>query len=123
MKRPWPLLGGCAVLVAAAIVAFVLARQGTSTSFSKAAAPAAVRAALISRLHAQGLNYRWVVCVHTGRSFRGSRVLRCNVDFGEPHIVAYCSTLEHGRFLTNYDTPSLTCPPDRRGWSVTVVTG
>jgi hypothetical protein len=69
------------------------------------------------------LRYRWVVCVGTGRVFRSQDVVRCNVDFGDPHIEAYCSIIDRGRLVTNHETPSFTCPADRRGWTTTIVTG
>jgi hypothetical protein len=106
-----------------AIVAIVLVSSRGGTPEPNAATPAAVRAALISRLRGLHLRSRWVVCIRTGRTFRGRGIVRCNVNFGDPHIVAYCSMLEHGRLVTNHDTPSLECPPDLRGWRTTIFTG
>ena len=39
------------------------------------------------------LDYRWVACVRSGARFAGVPIVRCNVDFGDPHIQAYCSVL------------------------------
>lgn len=115
---------GVAVLAAAAIAATVLAtRSSDGASTARTSSPAAVRAALIARLKASHLTYRWVVCVRTGRVFRRQGVVRCNVNFGDPHIEAYCSIVDRGRLVTNHETPSFACPADLRGWTTTVVTG
>jgi hypothetical protein len=68
-----------------------------------------VRAALETRLLARKLSYRWVVCVRTKRSFAGRPMFRCNVNFGEPHIVRYCATLADGRLVTNREQPDMRC--------------
>src|SRR5439155_1014977 len=83
---------GADVLAVAAIAATVLAtRSSDGASTVRTASPATVRSALITRLEASHLTYRWVVCVRTGRVFRQQAVVRCNVNFGDPHIEAYCS--------------------------------
>ena len=115
---------GTAVLAAGAIAAALLAtRSSDGANTAVTASPAAVRSALITRLKAGHLRYRWVVCVGTGRVFRGQSVVRCNVNFGDPHIWAYCSIIDRGRLVTDHDTPSLQCPADLRGWTTTIVTG
>jgi len=115
---------GAAVLAAAAIAAIVLAtRNSDGASTVRTASPAAVRAALITRLETSHLTYRWVVCVRTGRVFRRQAVVRCNVNFGDPHIEAYCSIIHRDRLVTNHETPSFACPADLRGWATTIVTG
>jgi hypothetical protein len=68
-----------------------------------------VRAALEARLVARKLSFRWVVCVPTKRSFAASPIFRCNVNFGEPHIVRYCATLADGRLVTNREQPGMRC--------------
>jgi hypothetical protein len=68
-----------------------------------------VRAALEARLVRRKLSYRWVVCVPTKQSFAGSPIFRCNVNFGEPHIVRYCATLAEGRLVTNREQPDMRC--------------
>jgi hypothetical protein len=68
-----------------------------------------VRAALEARLVSRKLSYRWVVCVRTKRSFAASPIFRCNVNFGEPHIVRYCATLGDGRLVTNSEQPAMPC--------------
>jgi hypothetical protein len=77
--------------------------------------------AIVARLRAEHLSYRWVACVSSGRGFEGARVVRCNVDFGEPHIVAYCSVLRGGRLLTSEDDPAIPCGHDEAGYAATIV--
>ena len=73
------------------------------------ASPPEVSAALEARLLARKLSYRWVVCVRTKRSFAGSPIFRCNVNFGEPHIVRYCATLAVRQLVTNREQPDMRC--------------
>jgi hypothetical protein len=87
----------------------------------RTASPAAFRTALIAHLRAEQLNYHWVVCVRTNHVFHGVRVVRCNVDFGEPHIQAYCSVLRGGRLLTNYQDSAIPCGHDNSGYQQSVV--
>ncbi len=91
------LLGGC----------------GGSEEESGPARPPDVRAALESRLLDRKLSYRWVVCVKTKASFAGSPIFRCNVNFGEPHIVRYCATLENEELVTNREEPEMRCGRDK----------
>ena len=86
------------------------------------AKPSKFRSAVAARLAAEGLNYLWVACVRSGRRFEGVPVVRCNVDFGEPHIVAYCSVSRNGRLLTSEDNAAIPCRHDDSGWSDPVVT-
>jgi hypothetical protein len=113
---------GAAVLAVGAIAAALLATR-SSDGANPATRPAMVRAALIARLRASHLRYRWVVCLRTGRVFRDQGVVRCNVNFGDPHIEAYCSIIDRGRLVTDHETPSFACPADLRGWTTTIVTG
>ncbi len=100
-----------ALLLALALL-LLLAACGSSQPTSVAATTGAVRAALEDRLLARKLSYRWVVCVRTKRSFAGNPIFRCNVNFGEPHIVRYCATLEDGQFVTNREQPEMRCGRD-----------
>ena len=122
-RRRRQFVAAVAVLAAGAIVAALLATRNSDGASTRTTSPATVRAALITRLRTAHLRYRWVVCVPTGRRFRSQSVVRCNVDFGEPHIEAYCSIIDHGRLVTDHETPSFTCREDLRGWTTTVVTG
>lgn len=90
----------------------LLAACGRSQTTSVNAKPAAVRAALEKRLLGRKLSYRWVVCVRTRRSFAGSPIFRCHVNFGEPHIVRYCATLDDGHLSTNREQPEMRCGRD-----------
>lgn len=71
--------------------------------------PAEVKAALEARLLGRHLSFEWVYCLHTGLEFDGHPIVRCNVNFGEPHIVVYCVTLEDGTLVTNREEPGLRC--------------
>lgn len=71
--------------------------------------PAAVKEALEAQLASKNLSWEWVYCLRTRRSFEGSSIIRCNVNFGEPHIVIYCVTLEEGELVTNREQPAIRC--------------
>jgi hypothetical protein len=75
----------------------------------------AIRSALAPRLHAQHLRVRHVFCIVNGRSYKGHAIVRCNVDFGEPHITAYCSVMIRGRLLTQFDVAAIPCHRDSAG--------
>jgi hypothetical protein len=102
----------CAALLLAQAVLLLVVACGSSNSTSADAKSDEVKAALEARLMGKKLSYRWVVCLRTERSFAGSRVFRCNVNFGEPHIVRYCATLEAGQFVTNREQPKMRCGRD-----------
>lgn len=87
----------------------------------RTASPAVFRTDLIARLRAEHLNYRWVVCVRTPHRFRGVPIVRCNVDFGDPHIQAYCSVLRGSRLLTSAQDPAIQCGHDDAGYSAPIV--
>jgi hypothetical protein len=72
---------------------------------------AGLEAALRRRLDQQYLSYRWVVCVPSNRVYAGTRISRCNVDFGDPHIVSYCVAVVGGVFLTDHENHALRCVP------------
>ena len=71
--------------------------------------PAAVQAALEARLDGKRLSYEWVYCLRTRRTFEEKTIFRCNVNFGEPHIVIYCVTLASDTLLTNRERPGIRC--------------
>jgi hypothetical protein len=87
----------------------VLGGCGGSDATSGPATAREVQVALESRLLGRNLSYRWVVCVRTKASFTGSPIFRCNVNFGEPHIVRYCATLDDGQLTTNREQPDIRC--------------
>jgi hypothetical protein len=43
------------------------------------------------------------------RRFDGREISRCNVDFGDPHVVPYCAVLIGGRLITDRENPALDC--------------
>jgi hypothetical protein len=99
--------------LAAAGGALALAATGCGTTHDTAspesATPAQAHRLLVARLRKKQLAFRWVACVRDRRSFRGARIVRCNVNFGEPHIVQYCSVLERGRLVTDHDDAAIPC--------------
>ena len=113
-------MGAC---LAAAAVASNLASGGGGGASSRVttARPSTFHSALIAHLRAEHLDYHWVVCVRTAHLFEGVRIVRCNVDFGEPHIQAYCSVLRGGRLLTNQQDPAIPCGHDNAGYRQSVV--
>jgi hypothetical protein len=70
---------------------------------------------LTRELRAEQLSVQYVVCIKNGRAYRGHPVIRCNVNFGDPHVVAYCSVISAGRLVTTQQDPSIPCKPDRAG--------
>jgi hypothetical protein len=107
-----------------ALVAVVLLTAGCGGGSSQVSASPgivpAVRSALVERLHAKGLEYRWIACLQNGRSFRGHQIVRCNVNFGDPHVEAYCGVLIGGRLRTNHDEQAIACVSDRAGWKASI---
>jgi hypothetical protein len=95
------------VRVAAALVGALalVAGCGGGTEIT----PAAVKEALEARLVDRKLSFEWVYCLRTERSFEGRPIVRCNVNFGDPHIVIYCATLDDGMLVTNREQPALRC--------------
>jgi hypothetical protein len=87
------------------------------------ASSAEVKRALEARLVGKKLSFEWVYCLRTRRSFESRTIFRCNVNFGDPHIVIYCATLDDGTLVTNRERPALRCgrtvtatrPPGRQG--------
>ncbi len=75
----------------------------------------AIRSALQLRLKAQHLRVQHVICIRNGRVFREHAIVRCNVDFGEPHITAYCSVMLGGRLMTQFDLKAIPCSRDSAG--------
>jgi hypothetical protein len=122
--RLW--LAGGGLAAAALIVALVLAAPGST------AAPSAERVttgslasfhhAMVVRLDAQRANYHWVACVRSGKRFDGVPIVRCNVNFGDPHIQAYCSVFRGGMLLTSQEDPAIPCGHDDAGYSISMQT-
>jgi hypothetical protein len=108
------------LLLMLALVAACLAPVASAAA-AKPNIPA-IRSALRVRLHAQHLRVNHIVCIANGRVFRGQGIVRCNVDFGEPHITAYCSVLIGGRLLTQFDTKAIPCGRDNAGDNDIIIT-
>jgi hypothetical protein len=108
-------------VVAAVAIVLSVAGGGASARLSTQS-PARFQSMLKAQLTRLGLDYHWVVCIPSGRSFHGVRIVRCNVDFGEPHIEAYCSVLRGGQLLTSQQDPAIPCGHDNAGMSTPVVT-
>jgi hypothetical protein len=106
------------VLAGAAIV---LAGCGSSSSYSAATAPQA-KQLMVDYLGSKHLTYHWVACLHSGRSFRGAAIVRCNVNFGDPHIEAYCIVLREGKLYSDHQDPKIPCRRDNRAPPATIVT-
>ena len=66
-------------------------------------------------LRSERLSVRYVACVRNGRAYHGHPVIRCNVNFGDPHVVAYCTVIVAGRLVTSHQDPSIPCEPDLVG--------
>ena len=77
---------------------------------------------LAARLHQRLLRPHWIACVPSGRRYNGAAVIRCNVNFGDPHIQAYCSVMRGSRLVTQYDDAAVPCGHDDAGWSAPVTT-
>jgi hypothetical protein len=99
----------------------LVAATAASAAIEKPDVPA-IRKALTKRLHDQRLRVRHVYCIVNGRAYRSHAIVRCNVDFGEPHITAYCSVLIAGRLLTQFDTKAIPCHRDSAGAKDIIVT-
>lgn len=128
-RRRAAILAVVAILAAAGVAAGLLASSGAGparaangpTAITTAAVPA-VRRAMIAKLRAGSVHFSWVVCVRSGARFRGVPVTRCNVEFGDPHVQAYCSVFRGGRLITNLDDPAIPCRPDHAGFQTIIQT-
>jgi len=104
-------------------VAFVLAGCGSSNSSSyRAATVPQAKQLMIDYLGSKHLAYHWVACLHSGRSFEGAAIVRCNVNFGDPHIEAYCIVLREGKLYSDHQDPKIPCQRDNRAPPATTVT-
>ena len=78
---------------------------------------------MIAKLHAGYVHYQWVACLRSGARFHGVPVTRCNVEFGDPHVQAYCSVFRGGRLVTSEEDPAIPCRHDDAGFSIITQTG
>ncbi len=100
----------------------LLAGCGGSSSTYEATTPPEAKKLMIDYLDGKQLSYRWVACLHSGHSFEGAAIVRCNVNFGDPHIEAYCIVLRHGKLYSDHDDPGISCQRDNRAPPATIVT-
>jgi hypothetical protein len=100
----------------------LLAGCGGSSSTYEATTPPDAKKLMVEYLDGKQLSYRWVACLRSGRSFRGAAIVRCNVNFGDPHIEAYCIVLRHGKLYSDHDDAAIPCQRDNRAPPATIVT-
>jgi hypothetical protein len=100
-------------------VVVVLAGCGSSSSFGSPSV-AQAKQLMTGYLRSKHLDYRWVACLHSGNSFKGAEIVRCNVNFGDPHIEAYCIVLRDGRLYSDHDDPKVPCQRDNRAPPATI---
>ena len=108
-----------AAIPVAALV--LLAGCGGDTSPYRATTPQGAKKLMITYLDSKRLNYHWVACLRTDRSFKGTAVVRCNVDFGDPHIEAYCIVLRSGKLYSDHQDPAIPCRRDNSAPPATIV--
>ncbi len=110
--------GGVALAAAlAAVLILVLSAGSAAKAPYRTASLAVAKQKLSVRLHQRLLRPHWIACVATGRHYQGAGVVRCNVNFGDPHIQAYCGVLQGGKLVTQYDDGAIPCGHDDAGWS------
>jgi hypothetical protein len=111
-------------LVSALAAAALFSGCGSSqTSVAyRPATPEHAKQLMIDYLDSKSLDWRWVACLHSGRSFVGVPIVRCNVNFGDPHIEAYCLVLRWGELYTDHQDPNIPCQRDNRAPPATIVT-
>lgn len=100
--------------------ALLLAGCGSGTSSAPAStAPrptaAAAKQALAARLATKSLSTHSITCIDEGVTHGADAVLRCNVNFGEPHIEGYCVIVRDGAAVTQFEDPSVRCNRTRTG--------
>ena len=120
--RAWLALLGASLLAAAAGV-FAHADRASPVRPQPGVALLAgirdpIRAAdrtLSLELRSEHLSFQYVACIRNGRAYYGHPIIRCNVNFGDPHVVAYCSVILAGRLVTSQQDPRIPCKPDLAG--------
>ena len=94
---------------------------GNGASTYSATTPSDAKKLMIDYLDGKQLTYHWVACLRSGRTFHGAAIVRCNVNFGDPHIEAYCIVLKHGKVYTDHQDPAIPCQRDNRAPPATIV--
>jgi hypothetical protein len=120
--KAWLALAGASLLAAAGIAFAITYHAGPGRSQAGVPLVAGVRdpvqaadRTLSLELRSEHLSVQYVDCVRNGRAYHGHPVIRCNVNFGDPHVVAYCSVILAGRLITSHQDPSIPCQPDMVG--------
>jgi hypothetical protein len=111
-----------ACAAALAVLVFALTSGSDAKPAYRSPALATAKERLGIRLHQRLLRPHWIACVRTGNSYRGAAVVRCNVNFGDPHIQAYCTVLQGEKLVTQYDDARIPCEHDDAGWDSPVKT-
>jgi hypothetical protein len=109
--------GGVALAAALVVLVFALTAGSDAKPPYRTPSLAVAKQKLAIRLHDRLLRPHWIACVATGRHYQGAGVVRCNVNFGDPHIQAYCTLLQGGKLVTQYDDGAIPCSHDDAGWS------
>ena len=120
--RVWLALLGVSLLATAAGVFALTDRASPSRPQLGVALVAGIRdpiqaadRTLSLELRSENLSFQYVACIRNGRAYHGHPVIRCNVNFGDPHVVAYCSVILAGRLVTSQQDPSIPCKSDLAG--------
>lgn len=120
--RAWLALLGASLLAGAAGVFVHADRARPDRSQPGVALVAGIRNPVLAaertlslELRSEHLSFQYVACIRNGRAYHGHPVIRCNVNFGDPHVVAYCSVISAGRLITSQQDPSIPCKPDLAG--------
>jgi hypothetical protein len=83
--------------LAATLVAVAGLAAGCASSGSNANSGRTAAARLRSELVAHHLPPRWVACVPSRFRVQDLTAYRCNVNFGDPHVEAYCAVVVEGK--------------------------
>ena len=109
-------------LAIAAIIAVLLFTGCGGSSTYQGTTPPVAKKLMTGYLDGKHLTYRWVACLRSGRSFHDAAIVRCNVNFRDPHIEAYCIVLKDGNLFTDHQEPAIPCQRDNRAPPATIVT-
>lgn len=106
-----------ALAAAIAVLVFALATGSDAKPPYRSPSVVTAKQKLAIRLRDRLLRPHWIVCVPSGNHYRGAAIVRCNVNFGDPHIQAYCTVLRGDKLVTQYDDAAIPCGHDDAGWS------
>ncbi|MGH2873349.1 MAG: hypothetical protein ACRDL5_12935 [Solirubrobacteraceae bacterium] len=120
-------LAGLAALIIAAVATTLAVGAGRGVTHATARLQRisttgirVINSLMAASLRRDRLTWHWIVCLRNGRRFHGVPIVRCNVDFGDPHIEAYCVVLRGGDLLTNFEDRTIPCGPDNAGNTQTI---